>query len=59
MVHRRARVLLGNDEIIPHKGVSNIVFADGHAGGHKQFDPSKMTFHGTRMANWNDTVLGG
>ncbi len=47
-------VFFGNDELIPHRGVSNIVFTDGHAGGFKQFDASKMTFHGTRMANWED-----
>lgn len=48
-------VFFGNDEIVPHRGVSNLVFGDGHAGGFKAFDPAKMTWHGTKIASWNGT----
>jgi prepilin-type N-terminal cleavage/methylation domain-containing protein/prepilin-type processing-associated H-X9-DG protein len=52
-------VFFDRDEIVPHKGASNLVFSDGHAGGFKKFEPSKMTWHGTKMADWSGAGSGG
>ena len=48
-------VFFGRDEIVPHKGTSNLMFSDGHGGGFTKFDPAKMTWHGTKMATWGRT----
>ena len=50
----RSLAPLGEGWIPPPEPRDARVFTDGHAGGFKQFDASKMTFHGTRMANWQD-----
>ncbi len=39
-------------ELVPHEGVSNILFADGHAGAFTDFDQSKMTWHPAKMQPW-------
>jgi len=40
-------------ELVPHDGVDNILFMDGHAAGFKAFDPGRMTWHGTKMRDWS------
>ncbi len=50
-------VFFGHGELVPHAGISNLAFLDGHAGGFRAFDPGKMTWHGTKMADWKNTPL--
>ncbi len=50
-------VFIGRGELVPHAGTSNLAFLDGHAGGYRAFDPGKMTWHGTKMADWRTTLL--
>lgn len=46
----------GGELVDCHKGVSNLVFLDGHAGGFSAYTPGKMTWHGTRLADWIETL---
>jgi prepilin-type processing-associated H-X9-DG protein len=52
-------VFFGKGEIETHRGVTNLVFSDGHASGYQKFDASKMTWHGTTMADWTHTWSAG
>jgi len=40
-------------ELVPHDGKSNIFFFDGHAAAFDQYEPSKMTWHATKMLPWS------
>ncbi|MEM1331538.1 MAG: prepilin-type N-terminal cleavage/methylation domain-containing protein [Planctomycetota bacterium] len=40
------------EELVPHNGRSNIFFFDGHAAGFDQYEPSKMTWHASKMRPW-------
>jgi prepilin-type N-terminal cleavage/methylation domain-containing protein/prepilin-type processing-associated H-X9-DG protein len=41
-------------ELRPHKGASNLLFLDGHVDRFQSYQPSRMTWHGTRGASWDD-----
>ena len=40
-------------ELVPHDGKSNIFFFDGHAASFSEYDPSKMTWHASKMLPWS------
>ena len=39
-----------------HPAGNNVLFFDGHVSAHRQFDPSDMTYHPTRMQPWADVT---
>ena len=41
------------EELVPHDGKSNILFFDGHAATFARYEPSEMTWHGSRMRDWS------
>ena len=37
----------------PHKGgAANLLFLDAHCAAHRRYEPSIMTWHGTKMTDW-------
>lgn len=51
-------MFVGADGLRPHKGPGagtvNILFLDGHVARFDRFDPSRVTWHGSRQASWGD-----
>ncbi len=43
------------DRLDPHQGVVNLLFADDHVAGAKQYEPGTMTWHGREMRDWAQT----
>lgn len=46
--------MLFDGELKPHRGGSSALFLDGHVARPSKFDPGKMTWHGRRIANWDE-----
>jgi len=40
-------------ELVPHEGVSNVLFLDGHADAFKRYESGDMTWHATKMLPWS------
>jgi prepilin-type N-terminal cleavage/methylation domain-containing protein/prepilin-type processing-associated H-X9-DG protein len=39
-----------------HHGGNNVLFADGHVGWYRHFDGSEMTYHPTKMLEWDEVT---
>ena len=43
------------DGFDPHGGIVNLLFADNHVAGFKEYRPDAMTWHGREMRDWAST----